>query len=419
MKESQVNQSAPVATTKRTWYDKRFREGRSPREQRPSAATAGDAVPPQQQTAGARAPLAFAPRPRRGGGDVALAYGAGGEGGGEEPLGEAANGGMEETPSGTAEPRTTPERQERQGHRSGAQRWVRRTPLPQAEAADENGEATGTRPGAGGAGAAATWASRVRGACGSGGAHASASSLAKQPGPQGKLSAAAGVRSSPRSLRDPNMKVVSGQMVNLQKTTFMTDAQLTFVLRWVMQSTEFRWFAGRSTFDLKFNGTQSLDLPESCQVLKPLATALVALAQRTMRDGEELAVIQLLLNRFKDGGDEVKPHRHRCRQVCLSLGADRELSVEGQVQLMRHGDVMPLDQEVHSVPANRGVGNPRVSVCLFYGSTREYRDKHISVNANDGWHGSSIWWEHPQDYKRPQSGKSGWKKTWMPVRGRT
>merc|ERR1712151_904987 len=101
--------------------------------------------------------------------------------------------------------------------------------------------------------------------------------------------------------------------------------------------------------------------------LQRLASALVAIAARSMRKGETRAVIQLLFNRFKDGGDEVKPHKHRCRQVCLSLGADRELNVDGRTQVMRNGDAMPLNTETHSVPPARGVGRPRVSVCLFYG----------------------------------------------------
>merc|ERR1712217_777967 len=182
---------------------------------------------------------------------------------------------------------------------------------------------------------------------------------------------------------------------------YMTDAELMFVLRWVMQSTEFRWFAGRSVLDFKFQGTSTIELPSSCQVLKPLAVALVALAEQSLLEGEQLAVIQLLFNRFKDGGDEVKPHKHRCRQVCLSLGADRELNVEGHVEVMRHGDCMPLNAEFHSVPAAKSVGKPRVSVCLFYGSTKEFEEATISVNANDGWHGWSYWWEPPQDFKRP------------------
>ena len=91
---------------------------------------------------------------------------------------------------------------------------------------------------------------------------------------------------------------------------------------------------GASALDFKFEGTAALELPTACGVLQPLADALVALAHRTLRGGENLAVIQLLPNHFQDGGDAVKNHKHRCRQICLSLGADRELSVEGRISVM-------------------------------------------------------------------------------------
>lgn len=209
-------------------------------------------------------------------------------------------------------------------------------------------------------------------------------------------------------LRNKNVTVASGSMLNLQEISFITDRDLKSILTWAMASTEFRWFAGRSVLDFKVEGKPTLELPDGYANLCRLATVLTALAERSLHEGECLAIIQLLLNRFQDGGDDVKPHWHRCRQICLSIGADRGLSVgkEGEIQVMRNGDCMPLDQEWHAVPAVQSVGKPRLSVCLFYGSTAEYANKAISVNANDGWHGNSFWWNHPEDFPRKGRGKS-------------
>lgn len=204
-----------------------------------------------------------------------------------------------------------------------------------------------------------------------------------------------------RFLKEPKVRVTFGTMVSLQKASDFTSERLNGMMRDIMVSDQFRWFAGRSILDFRTEGTTSFNFPGPFKFLKPLVDVLAALAERSLFTGEKLALIQLIINRYKDGRDEVKPHKHRCRQVCLALGAERELVVDGAVEIMRHGDCMPLSQETHSVPPAQGITQPRVSLCLFYGSTKEYEDHAISVNANDGWHGSTYWWMHPEDFRRP------------------
>eukprot|EP00747_Dinoflagellata_sp_TGD_P181480 gnl/TRDRNA2_/TRDRNA2_35340_c0_seq1.p1 gnl/TRDRNA2_/TRDRNA2_35340_c0~~gnl/TRDRNA2_/TRDRNA2_35340_c0_seq1.p1 ORF type:complete len:782 (-),score=123.76 gnl/TRDRNA2_/TRDRNA2_35340_c0_seq1:139-2484(-) len=204
-----------------------------------------------------------------------------------------------------------------------------------------------------------------------------------------------------------SMPVQAGKMCNLMKDTCLTEEMLWDIFYSTMHNAGFKWFAGRSIMDFKVKGEKALCLSPPFDTLNPMVSAMVALADRTMRPGEELAVIQLIVNLFKDGGDEVKPHMHRCRQICCALGATRDLVVEGRTHSMGFGDALPLWEETHSVPPLKNVGKPRISVCLFYGSKDEYANKSISVNAVDGWFGSSYWWTHPKELEAMGLGSKG------------
>lgn len=203
-----------------------------------------------------------------------------------------------------------------------------------------------------------------------------------------------------RILRDPGLRVESGRMLSLPAVSYLTEAQLACALGALLASAAFRWYAGRCIFDVKAAGVRRFELREPWAALNPVVEAMTAIARRSLRSSEELAVVQLLVNRYKDGGDEVKPHIHCCRQICLSLGAERELKVGREVHTMRSGDIMPLDGEVHSVPAARDLTKPRVSICLFYCSAEEFASRSVSVNASEGRHGKSIWWQHPDDIRQ-------------------
>ncbi|CAE8583367.1 unnamed protein product [Polarella glacialis] len=225
---------------------------------------------------------------------------------------------------------------------------------------------------------------------------ASRTVAAERPTPSSGLPQSAS-RPSQSILLEPNLKVRSGEVLNLQRVSSLSDAQLQGILQSVEEYAKFRWFAGRSILDFKVNGVKSFRLEPPYDMLNPLLTVMIAMAERSLGQKEELALLQLIVNHFKDGGSEVKPHTHRCRQVCVSLGAGRELDIEGRRLFMRHGDCLPLEGEVHSVPPARSVREPRVSVCLFYGSAEEYARELLSVNATAGKFGDSFWFTHPKD----------------------
>lgn len=202
-------------------------------------------------------------------------------------------------------------------------------------------------------------------------------------------------------LRNPGTKVVSGRLLNLQRESFLTEDHMQSIFDDVEKRVEFRQFAGRAIVDVKLSGTSSMPkLNGPYARLNPLLAVMVELARCSLHDGHELALVQLIVNHFKNGGNEVKPHTHRCRQVCVSLGASREVVVEGSVLQMKHGDCLPLAGEVHSVPRATGLSASRISVCLFYGSNFEFARGLLCVNATNGKFGNSHWWVHPEDMRR-------------------
>lgn len=209
---------------------------------------------------------------------------------------------------------------------------------------------------------------------------------------------AASTRGLPtRRLRNSERRYKSGVIYNIMSESFLTQADLQNMFQKICKDSSLRWFAGRHILDFKVVGLPQVDLPRSYSFLAPLVEVLASMASQSMHTGEELAIIQLIVNYYGDGGSEVASHRHKCRQICASLGDRREVTVEEETLVMGNGDALPLSGEVHAVPPARCKSGPRASVCLFYGSRREYAAQGISVNARKGKFGDDAWWTHPAD----------------------
>lgn len=233
---------------------------------------------------------------------------------------------------------------------------------------------------------------------------AAAAATAGQPRPQWPQRSQPQLQPRPQRqprayLRNPQQAVRQGEIFSLMEVSYLSTEELTKMFEVVSGKGrgDFQRFAGRSILDFKVQGEETVHLRPPHTVLDPLVATMVALARCSLRADEELAIIQLIVNYFPDGSDNIKSHRHRCRQVCASLGATRELEVDGRTVHMRHGDVLPLGGEMHSVPPAKGLQQPRVSVCLFYGSKKEYTEQSISVNATTTSFGDSFWWTHPRE----------------------
>ncbi|CAK9105840.1 unnamed protein product [Durusdinium trenchii] len=120
------------------------------------------------------------------------------------------------------------------------------------------------------------------------------------------------------------LEVGFGKVLNILEESYLTEAQLESILKLGSSQPDFRWWAGRAMLDFKSEEGQSLVLWPPWTALEAAVKVLVGIARRTMPD-EELALIQLIVNYYPDGGSRVRSHRHRCRQVCLSLGAARTI----------------------------------------------------------------------------------------------
>mmetsp|Transcript_44675 Transcript_44675/g.83288 ORF Transcript_44675/g.83288 Transcript_44675/m.83288 type:complete len:620 (+) Transcript_44675:164-2023(+) len=186
------------------------------------------------------------------------------------------------------------------------------------------------------------------------------------------------------------------KMPRLQKVSQLTDEGLDSIFTEIKKMNTFRWFNCHFKLDFKVAGDQRMQLNPPYEFLQPLVSAMSELAEKLLGADQQLAILQLILNFFEDGNNTVRAHRHRCRQICVSLGASREVLVDGKRLIMHHGDALYLKGEVHSVPAAEQVDEPRISVCLFFGTSEEYTSGTISVqpdqkNSDSG----SLWWVHP------------------------
>jgi len=199
-------------------------------------------------------------------------------------------------------------------------------------------------------------------------------------------------------VRKVRFKFESGKIFNLQKAGLLTDKVLWSIFGKIQSSFSFQNFAGRKILDLKLEGVAALALSEPFDTLDPLLSVMINVARSNLEQGEELAILQLIVNLYPHGSNAVKRHQHQCR-LCASLGYDRDFIVEdsesgqSKVMTMRCGDMLPLNMEYHEVPEARDAG-PRASVCLFYGSAREYNRRSISVNPSIT---NSYWWTHPKE----------------------
>lgn len=121
--------------------------------------------------------------------------------------------------------------------------------------------------------------------------------------------------------------------------------------------------------------------------LKFAAGLIQKLLGRLQSDHPDTTIVpmQAFLCLYEDGQDACPNHVHDCRQLTLSLGAERFVAVEGERMLMRHGDVMILDGERHGVPADQGrPTQSRVSVNIFFTTGTDQTARPVSVNHRTG-----------------------------------
>lgn len=130
---------------------------------------------------------------------------------------------------------------------------------------------------------------------------------------------------------------------------------------------------------------EDVDVPERFDELRPLILALLDEARNAEANVGDIHPIQCFLCLYEDGSMSCPAHTHGCRQLTLSLGATRNMTVNGKECTLKNGDLILLNGERHGILAEGGLSASalRVSINIFYttaskpdatvnGSTRYY-----------------------------------------------
>jgi len=79
-----------------------------------------------------------------------------------------------------------------------------------------------------------------------------------------------------------------------------------------------------------------------------------------------IAMLGIYLNYYRDGQDYTPRHRHPgTRQLVISLGATRRLTVESTNYNLNSGDVIVFGSQLHGVPKDASCHQGRISIAIF------------------------------------------------------
>ena len=112
------------------------------------------------------------------------------------------------------------------------------------------------------------------------------------------------------------------------------------------------------------------NIPGHYGYLRNIVNKMLSIANDTITDGSKLVPIQLYLCLYTDGEDLCPGHRHSCRQLTVSLGTPRIMSVGPNEILLEHGSVIFLHGQKHGIPKMTSSGK-RISLNLFFTTTSE------------------------------------------------
>jgi hypothetical protein len=109
-------------------------------------------------------------------------------------------------------------------------------------------------------------------------------------------------------------------------------------------------------------------------IISKIVFQLLQVARSTITDGSELIGLQIYLCYYRDGQDVCPMHSHSCRQLTLSVGDDRIMTVRAKKINLYNGSIIYLHKEKHGIPKcepNKSTNGPRLSFNLFYTTSNE------------------------------------------------
>lgn len=111
-------------------------------------------------------------------------------------------------------------------------------------------------------------------------------------------------------------------------------------------------------------------VPEEYSFIMYVIRKLEECARNTIDDSSDPIFLEMFVNYYQDGNYSTPMHRHRCRQITLSLGTKRILKVNTKNVTMDSGDIIFLHQEKHGILKDSSI-EPRISFNLFFTTTKE------------------------------------------------
>jgi len=102
-----------------------------------------------------------------------------------------------------------------------------------------------------------------------------------------------------------------------------------------------------------------------------LVHELLKVARKTITDGSDMIPLQLFLCYYRNGKDVCPMHSHKCRQVTLSIGSNRTMTINSEKKNLYNGSVIYLHKEKHGILKEDSNEGNRLSLNLFYTTTSE------------------------------------------------
>jgi hypothetical protein len=127
--------------------------------------------------------------------------------------------------------------------------------------------------------------------------------------------------------------------------------------------------------EIRFGSGSEILIP-SCFVdiqheILVLVQELFKVAEKTVADGSTMIPLQLFLCYYRNGKDVCPMHSHKCRQITLSIGSDRIMTVGSAKKNLHNGSVIYLYREKHGILKEDSNENNRLSLNLFYTTSVE------------------------------------------------
>lgn len=99
-----------------------------------------------------------------------------------------------------------------------------------------------------------------------------------------------------------------------------------------------------------------------CEIVDELLLSALNLMKL---DLQSVALCGIYLNYYRNGDDWTPNHSHDTRQLIISLGTTRTLTIGKNPYNMSNGDVITFGKSLHGVPKEPSITNGRISIAVF------------------------------------------------------